>query len=213
MNVFPESLFPRAVLLKLIPSDSFIRIMTVDHTHGRSSFFYIDFYALRTWFYSTMVTPFRDVDMLNTLSICGSKGTFTLSITWLRDTGLHGGVNGYRQRLEKVPFSAIEKALNGEQVSLLCNADFPNITVRIDPSVQKKMTTLCKDKLVRSALKKALRSCFQYPDTETCLYPDFGIDFCFSCDDGLRGGLCYSEGPVCGQDGNTYTRIRYSVHT
>ena len=213
MNVFPERLYPRAILLKLIPFDNFIRIVTVDHQHGCSGFFYVDTAALRTWLYSTMVTPFRDVDLLSTLSIYGSKGTFSLSITWLRDTGRNCEVAGYRQRLEKIPFTALEKAVNGEQVTILCNADFPNITVRIDPSAQKKMTKLCKDKLVRSALRKALRSCFQYPDTETSVYPDSGIDFCFATDDGLYGGLCYSEGRVVGQDGNTYLRVRYSVHT
>ena len=151
--------------------------------------------------------------MLSTLTIYATKSSFIMSIIWIRETCSNNNVAGYRQQMKQIPFSAIERVLNGEQVTLLCNMDYPNTTVSIDPSAQKKLSVLCRDKLIKSALRKALGWYFQYPDTKTVLYPDIGHDLFFSTDDGLSGGLCFSSGYVRGRDGRVYTRIRYSVHT
>ena len=90
----------------------------------------------------------------------------------------------------------------------------PQARLRFMGSAQRMIGKICLDKREKRALCKALRDNFHWRDSDyVTLSADFGRDFYFTDDCGMRGGLCRHESTVRGKDGKAYTAVKYSIHT
>lgn len=204
--------FDDAILVKLLPSTTYIRVKTIDRTHGKNGYFYLDTASLIKWRNGDMEDWFLDLDSPSFVQMYRVEGHgYKMVITWLKGIGINNSVTGFRQYID-IPEKVLDKILCGEDAVYLSYNDPLKSNLVLMPSGQYRASVVCRDKLVKRALCKALRNNLRYPDSSTFLYSDFGKDFSFETDT-MYGGLVYSLGYVRGKDGKRYPRVKYSVHT
>ena len=191
--------------ITLTRDGNFISFSTFSRKLGKHGRFLVDFEKMRNWYESEAAEyhSFLDVDLSNVLQCSFWKNRVCFKVKWLSVSGT-GNISGVEERFE-IPADEIFEMLthDGYKKTILYNPDIPAGTVQFTEAAQAIIGHMNTMQL--TAFKRAMRlGALQWPETHTTVYADGKRDFFFRTNDGMCGGLIYSD--YAGKP-------KYSVHT
>ena len=196
------------VLVTLVRSSQFIGVKTYCRKLGRHGRFLICQDTLRRLAESPAGAARCESDCGDYVKIIRLENALQFSFAWL-NTYSDGSVRGDRQDIT-IPLHQIRLALDySEEQRYLYIPPAPNAAIDARPA-SRTLRNVVKEKLVRRAFSKAMRSCFRWPGERITLYPDGRYSFYFTTRSGYpgNGGLILHEG-----EKNGHACIYYAVHT
>lgn len=174
-------------MLKICGQHNVVELSTYSREHGRKGRFLIDKKRLDAWVDEAGKGTFYDADLASFLrATWRENGNLSVHMSWLREC-FDGTLSGTRQHFELPIEDFMDAAECEHPVRLLATDTRKPGTVTLAPSAHRAIGTMPRS--IRRALSKAMRSHFDWPETETTIYADGKFDFFFRTDDGLCGGL------------------------
>ena len=192
-------------------SDDCIAITTVDRAHGRHGRFLIIADRFEEWLKNPDGSSFMDSDCGDVLiiSLDSARKEYCFKMLWL-DTYGSNDVRGFQQ-LFSIPTVKIWDGVRARLVHLY-QENSGRVEIEVMPGAANIVRNVCENKLWKRAFSKAMRDNFHYGYGVLKLFKDWGMDFGFF-HDGMRGGLVIHTTDIKGEDGNTYPKTYYGVHT